>query len=129
MRPAGGPFPKPHRRLAPFVPDPFRCELVPSDGRVLIRLAGELDINTVETLEACLREARDGGSRRIVVDLRGLDFMDSTGLTLLVRWGRGAEQHGYELALVRGEPRVHRLFELTGLDSQFTFTSGEAPDG
>jgi anti-anti-sigma factor len=107
-----------------FVPDPFRCELVPEEGRVLVRLAGELDMSTVPILEARLREALGGGARRLVVDLRGLDFMDSTGLTLLVRWGLGAEQDGYDLALVRGEDRVHRLFELTGLDSRFTFTTG-----
>jgi anti-sigma B factor antagonist len=105
-----------------LLPEPFRCEIVPEDGRVLVRVAGELDMSTVPVLEARLREARAAG-RRLVVDLRGLDFMDSTGLTLLVRWGRGAEQDGYELALVRGEARVHRLFELTGLDSRFTFTS------
>ena len=105
-------------------PDPFRCDIVHEDGRVLVRLAGELDMSTVPILEERLREALDGGGRQLVVDLRALDFMDSTGLTLLVRWSRGAEQDGYELALVRGEPRVHRLFELTGLDSRFTFTSG-----
>jgi anti-anti-sigma factor len=110
--------------VAPFSPDPFRCEIVPGNGRVVVRLAGELDRSTVPLLEERLREALDGGGRQLVVDLRGLDFMDSTGLTLLVRWGRGAEQDGYELALVPGEPRVHRLFELTGLDSRFTFTTG-----
>jgi anti-anti-sigma factor len=106
-----------------LLPEPFRCDIVPDDGRVLVRLAGELDMSTVPILEERLRDALAHGGRRLVVDLRGLDFMDSTGLTLLVRWGRGAEQDGYELELVRGEPRVHRLFELTGLDSRFTFTS------
>ena len=105
------------------VPAPFHCDLVPEDGRVLMRLAGELDLSSTPVLEQRLREALDSG-RQLVVDLRNLDFMDSTGLTLLVRWARGAEQDGYELALVRGEPRVHRLFELTGLDSRFTFTTG-----
>jgi anti-anti-sigma factor len=105
------------------VPAPFHCDLVPEDGRVLMRLAGELDLSSTPVLEQRLREALDSG-RQLVVDLRNLDFMDSTGLTLLVRWARGAEQDGYELALVRGEPRVHRLFELTGLDAAFTFTDG-----
>ena len=106
------------------IPAPFRCDLVPEDGRVIVRLGGELDLSSTPVLEQRLRDARDGGGRTLVVDLRNLDFMDSTGLTLLVRWARGAEQDGYELALVRGEPRVHRLFELTGLDVAFTFTDG-----
>jgi anti-sigma B factor antagonist len=106
------------------VPESFRCKIVPADGRVVVRLRGELDIGTVPILEDRLRQALDGGGRRLVIDLRGLEFMDSTGLTLLLRWGRGAQQDGYELALVRGAPRVHRLFELTGLDELFAFTEG-----
>jgi anti-sigma B factor antagonist len=103
---------------------PFRCDLVPEGRRTRIALRGELDISTVPQLERRLREALDGGGRELVVDLRELDFMDSMGLTLLVRWSRGAEQDGYDLALLRGEPRVHRLFEITGLDSIFTFAEG-----
>jgi anti-sigma B factor antagonist len=106
------------------IPAPFRCDLAPEEGRVLVRLAGELDLSSTPLLDQRLRDALDGGGRQLVVDLRNLEFMDSTGLTLLVRWARGAEQDGYELALVRGEPRVHRLFELTGLDAAFTFTEG-----
>jgi anti-sigma B factor antagonist len=107
-----------------FAPEIFRCELVRNDGRAVVRLGGELDMSTVPILEERLREALDGGSRRLVVDLSGLEFIDSTGLTLLVRCARAAEQDGFNLALVRGDDRVHRLFELTGLDSRFSFTSG-----
>jgi anti-sigma B factor antagonist len=107
------------------LPEPFRCELVPQqDGRVLVRLSGELDLSTVPILDRRLREALDDGGRRLVIDLRGLEFMDSTGLTMLLRWGRGAQQDGYELELVRGDARVHRLFELTGLDAVFAFADG-----
>jgi anti-sigma B factor antagonist len=109
----------PHR-----VPIPFRCDVFPEEGRVRVRLRGELDISTVPLLEQRLREARDGGGRTLVVDLSELEFMDSTGLTLLVRWARGAARDGYDLALVRGEARVHRLFELTALDSVFAFVEG-----
>jgi anti-anti-sigma factor len=105
-------------------PTPFRCDVLPEGRRRRIALSGELDISTVPELERRLREALDGGGRELVVDLRGLEFIDSMGLTLLVRWGRGAQQDGYDLALVRGEPRVHRLFEITGLDSMFTFAEG-----
>jgi anti-anti-sigma factor len=106
------------------IPTPFRCDLVHEGRRVRIALRGELDISTVPQLEQRLREALDGGGRLLVVDLRELEFIDSMGLTLLVRWGRGAQQDGYDLALLRGEPRVHRLFEITGLDSAFTFAEG-----
>jgi anti-sigma B factor antagonist len=106
-----------------LAPIPFTCELVREDRHVRVCPHGELDLSSAPILDQRLREALDGG-RRLLVDLRGLDFMDSTGLTLLVRWGRGAESDGYELALVRGDAHIHRLFELTGLDTRFAFVAG-----
>jgi anti-anti-sigma factor len=104
-----------------FIPTPFSCELFQEDGCVRLCPRGELDMSTVPIVDERLHRALDDGARRLLVDLRGLEFMDSTALTLLVRWARGAQQDGYDLALVRGEPRVHRLFELTGLESVFSF--------
>jgi anti-anti-sigma factor len=110
--------------LSHFIPAPFSCELSSEIGHVRLRPRGELDMSTVPVVDQRLREALAGGARQLVVDLRELEFMDSTALTLLVRWARGAEQDGYDLALIRGEPKVHRLFELTGLESVFTFADG-----
>ena len=103
----------------------FRCDLDPGeDGLARIRLGGELDMSTVPRLEQTLHEALAHGDRRLVVDLRALDFMDSTGLALLVRWALGSQRDGYDLALVPGPDRVQRLFELTSLTSHFTFVDG-----
>ena len=107
-----------------LLPKPFRCEIVPEGVRVRVCPSGELDMSTAPILEQRLREALGGGGRRLLVDLRGLEFMDSTGLTLLTRWSRGADRDGYDLALVPGDKRVHRLFELTGMVSFFTFVEG-----
>jgi anti-sigma B factor antagonist len=104
-----------------YMPKPFHCDLAERDGAIHLRPRGELDMGSVPILEEHLRRARDAGGRRLVVDLRELEFMDSTGLTLLTRWSRGADQDGYELALIRGEDRVHRLFEITGMAAYFTF--------
>jgi anti-anti-sigma factor len=106
-----------------FVPKPFHCDVAREAGVTRLRPRGELDMSSVPVLEEQLRRAR-AGSAKIVVDLRGLEFMDSTGLTLLTRWSRGADQDGYDLALIRGEDRVHRLFEITGMVSYFTFVEG-----
>ena len=59
-----------------------------------------------------------------MIDLRELEFMDSTGLTLLTRWSLGSERDGYDLALVAGPDRIQRLFELTGLITHFQFVDG-----
>ena len=105
-------------------PKPFRCSTAENDGTIVLRPVGELDLSSVPQLESSLRGALDAGARRLVVDLRGLDFMDSTGLTLLMRWQRESRRDGFELALVRGDERIHRLFELTAMEPLFTFVEG-----
>jgi anti-sigma B factor antagonist len=107
-----------------FMPKPFHCDIARTDGTIRISPRGELDMSSVPILEEKLRAALNGGGKRLVVDLRGLEFMDSTGLTLLTRWSRGADRDGYDLALVPGDERVHRLFEITGMVSFFTFVDG-----
>ncbi|MDA0166331.1 STAS domain-containing protein [Solirubrobacter ginsenosidimutans] len=105
-------------------PTPFRCDVTDVDGSIRIRPVGELDMSTVPTLEDALKDARAAGHELLVVDLRELDFMDSTGLTLLTRWSLGAERDGYALKLVAGSDRIQRLFELTRLITHFKFVDG-----
>ena len=107
-----------------FLPKPFRCDVAHDDGTVHVRPAGELDMSTAPAVEQRLTEARGAGVRRIVVDLRGLDFMDSTGLTLLARWALEADRDRYAFALIAGSGRIQWLFELTGLVDRFTFEPG-----
>jgi anti-sigma B factor antagonist len=109
-------------------PKPFRCSTARHDGTALLRPAGELDLSSVPQLEASLKAALEAGARSLVVDLRGLEFVDSTGLTLLMRWQRESRRGDFSLALVRGDDRIHRLFELTSMDSLFTFVGGAAPE-
>jgi anti-sigma B factor antagonist len=107
-----------------FVPKPFRCEIEQRDGATRLRPEGELDMSTVDDIEPLLRQALEDGARRIVVDLRGLSFMDSTGITLLTRWNNASARDGFDLVLVQGHERIARLFTLTGLDEYFTFVPG-----
>jgi anti-anti-sigma factor len=55
------------------------------------------------------------GSAQVIVDLRNLDFMDSTGLSTLVKAHHRAEEQGVRFALVRGSHQVQRLLSLTGV--------------
>ena len=107
-----------------FAPNPFRCAVTHRDGATWIRPEGDLDMSTVEEVETALRAAIDGGATRVVMDLRGLYFMDSTGLTLLTRFSNASQRDGFELELVKGHERIQRLFTLTGLHEYFTFTAG-----
>jgi anti-sigma B factor antagonist len=94
----------------------FRCTLRQS-GRdaAWIRVAGELDVATAPQLEQTLREAVVG-TRRVVLDLRALTFMDCTGVGVIVQFSHRARQTGGRLALVRGPAPVDRVFVLTGTD-------------
>jgi anti-sigma B factor antagonist len=90
-----------------------------------VRLSGELDISTAEGLEGVLDElAAAGGPARILVDLSGLRFMDSTGLRLLVTADLRLRAEGRELRLVRGPDAVHRVFRLALLEDRLTFVDG-----
>jgi anti-sigma B factor antagonist len=108
-----------------FLPSPFRCDVeADGEGAVRLRPVGELDMSTVPVLAQELEKARVAQHRLLVVDLRELEFMDSTGLTLLTRWSLGSERDGYDLALIAGSGRIQRLFELTGLITHFKFVDG-----
>jgi anti-sigma B factor antagonist len=107
-----------------YVPKPFRCEVDHRDGATYLRPEGDLDMGTADEVEAMIREAVQSGAQRVVIDLRGLHFMDSSGLTLLTRWNNASNRDGFDLELIRGPDRIQRLFTLTGLHEYFTFTAG-----
>jgi anti-sigma B factor antagonist len=107
-----------------FLPQPFHVEIADNgDGVARLRPVGELDLSTAPELEAGLAGAVRPG-RTLIVDLTGLEFMDSTGLTLLTRWSLAAERDGFALALVPGNERIQRLFEITHLITHFQFVAG-----
>lgn len=92
----------------------FDVGIAPLDGEgVALALTGELDLSTVEQLEQAIADGLDGGGRLVVMDLRKLVFLDSTGLRLMLRLDAGLKEEGGRLVLVRGPRRVHRVFELT----------------
>lgn len=97
---------------------PFSIEVQRADDVVQIVLAGELDIATQSDAEAALRDAQASGVKTIVLDLRRLNFMDSTGLRLLVQADLRARESGQRLAIVRGPDAVQRVLEITGLESK-----------
>jgi anti-anti-sigma factor len=89
-------------------------------GGVHLRLLGELDLASAKELKAALERVQAEAPPRTVVDLRGLGFIDSTGLSALVGADERAREAGRRLLLVRGPAPVQRVFEITGLDRRFT---------
>lgn len=80
----------------------------------IIAISGELDLASGPRLEEELL-ALDEDVRLVVVDLRRLEFMDSTGLSIIVRAHQRLAEQERELSLVRGSPQVQRLLDLTGV--------------
>jgi anti-anti-sigma factor len=105
----------------PPLPEPFRCEVLPGHGHVRVIPVGELDLATGPVLERTLRDLVESGFDRLVIDLRRLVFMDSSGLRLIMRIDEAARRDGTQLSLIAGPPAVQRVFETTGLLDRLTF--------
>lgn len=92
-----------------------------ADGAVVVRVVGEIDLATAPALDAQLRDLEASGDARVILDLGGVEFMDSTGLHSIIRAQRNADCNGHTLAFRRGSPQVQRLLELTGVLTRLTF--------
>jgi anti-sigma B factor antagonist len=101
-------------------PEPFRCEVARDGTAGWVRPVGDLDLGSASEVEQQLAGLRSSGCERLVLDLRGLEFMDSTGLRLVIRWHTAARDEGFEFAIVPGTEAVQRLFILTGMDEHLT---------
>jgi anti-sigma B factor antagonist len=81
-------------------------------------LFGEFDLAGIEHFEAALATAEARAPGVLLVDLSGLEFMDSSGLRALVMADQRAREAGRRLAIVPGPPPVRRVFEITQLDER-----------
>jgi len=112
-----------HIEVAPLA---FTTALT-SAGDALISLTGELDLSGAPPLDEEIdRLAGEDGVRRVVLDLRELEFMDSSGLRLVALAERRLAAAGRELVLVRGPEPVQRVFTITRMEEHLTFV--DAPE-
>jgi anti-anti-sigma factor len=84
------------------------------DGTVRVSLEGELDLSCARQLEARLTAIDEQAPARVLIDLSALEFIDSSGLRMLLLADTRAREHGYELTLSAGPEPVQRVFEMTG---------------
>ncbi|GAC1320520.1 MAG: STAS domain-containing protein [Thermoleophilaceae bacterium] len=99
----------------------FDLTIEEAAGTVTLSLTGELDISTGERLQTDLSRIEMDSPSTIIVDLQGLEFMDSTGLRILIAADTRARSAGRRLVLVRGRDTVQRVFQATRLDERFEF--------
>jgi anti-anti-sigma factor len=93
----------------------FSVHLQPRSDVALIVVSGELDIASAPELAQTLDQIRPELTKLVIVDLRELEFMDSTGLSIIVRAHQRLAEDDCELTLIRGQPQVQRLLDLTGV--------------
>jgi anti-anti-sigma factor len=94
---------------------PFTCQVSRQEGEAVVSPRGELDMATVGSVDRELKELRRAGVGRILLDLGGLTFMDSSGLHLITKWANEASKDGFAFELEPGTPAVQRIFELTAM--------------
>jgi anti-sigma B factor antagonist len=89
-----------------------------SGGFTVVEVGGEIDVASAPELRECLHQTIDAGSRRLVVDLRQVSFIDSVGLGVLVGVRRRLLGHGHDgsLQLVCADGLVLRVLRVTGLE-------------
>jgi anti-sigma B factor antagonist len=100
-------------------PGAFSISTAELNGRVVVDVRGELDLATAPELEATLARSLDTG-QDVIVDLRGLQFMDSSGLRVLVAARAHAAERDLRFALVRpaaGGP-IARILSIAGVDAE-----------
>lgn len=98
----------------------FRAEAHSQGQAYVLAVSGELDLAAASSLEEELSHALESGSQVIVIDLKDLDFIDSTGLSVLVGAHQRAQEAGLQLGLVNPGAQVERLLSLTGLAKRLT---------
>lgn len=97
-----------------------------TDGRAMVALRGELDISSASVLEDALMRVEEAAPAVLLIDLRQLEFMDSTGLRTVVSADQRARDQGRRLAIVRGPDPVDRIFSVTRLDERLELVDDPA---
>jgi anti-sigma B factor antagonist len=95
----------------------------------VVAVSGEIDVATAPQLRESLHRIIAEGDSTIVLDLLGVTFLDSTTLGVLLGALKRCREKGGDLHLVVADPRIMKIFEITGLTSVFTIATSLAAAG
>jgi anti-anti-sigma factor len=93
----------------------------------VIAPAGELDLATSHALGAALAAAGEHGAPRVVLDLRRLTFVDSSGISLIIKFKRHFAAEGVQFGVVKGDEIVQRAFEISHVEPLLPWTAPPTP--
>lgn len=97
----------------------LRIEVEDNEKAVIIKLDGEVDVYTAPRLKSRLIDLVDQGKYNIIVNLEGVDFMDSSGLGVLVGGLKRVRSHEGTIGLVCTQENILKIFRITGLVKVF----------
>jgi anti-sigma B factor antagonist len=101
--------------------DPFRLEERRTGDRTVLAVHGELDLATVDGVRARL-DALRAERRPVVLDLDALDFMDSTGIRLILQAAQDGASTGWQFTITRGSYAVRRVFAAAHIEDRLPYT-------
>jgi anti-anti-sigma factor len=107
---------------------PFDVRVERRGKTAILRLSGEFDIAGADNLDARIEELSRNSPEEVLIDLRGVTFLDSRGLRALSRARALGPEAGWSLKLVQGPEQVRRILELTGMDAVFEFAAASEID-
>src|SRR5207302_7237020 len=110
----------------PAVNSDFSVEVRNEGSAWVLAASGELDLRTSPQLEATLDRVWASSAELVILDLRQIEFMDSTGLRVLLGAHQRAQETGRRVAVVRGADQVERVLTLTGVRDLLTVV--DAPE-
>lgn len=98
----------------------------PVDGKAsMIELEGEVDVYTAPQLKQQIINMLDSGTYNVIVNLSAVEYLDSTALGVLIGGLKRLRERNGTLDLICPNPRIKRIFEITGLDKIFDIYSSE----
>lgn len=103
---------------------PFRIHVSHERRAIILAPSGELDLASAPELEAELERTWRSEAELVIVDLRRVEFIDSTGLYVIVTADQRADEQGRRFAVVDGGGQVHTLLSLTGMLEIITVVAG-----
>jgi anti-anti-sigma factor len=103
----------------------FRCETSQRGDEYVMRLFGDFDITGFKQVDEELRGIQSDGRPTVTLDLRGLTFIDSSGIRAILQADARERARGKRLRLIAGPDRVHKVFQITRLDDQLEFVEPE----
>ena len=106
---------------------PLELRIEHDQGAPRLVVSGELDLASAEVLTSQMKQLESTEPPLLVLDLRELDFMDSTGLRTVIAADNRAKDRGARLVIVRASEEVNRVFRLTRMDEHLELVDEPPP--